>query len=1108
MELFLVFLLGLACGALALHFIVRRAPAARPEAVAASAADAPTTEPPSESAAPAPVSADERLLAFKRGVEAQDDAIQRPGDLWQQPAFRDGVALLAGGDFEAARVIECLTSPGYALPCMAAAALARRADTEPQKVVDAVPHLGAYALHFVLDYLRTLPDASALAAILPTAREWWWDYAGFRDDIRRYMHWAAEQPDHACTRPLPAELDEARLGELKTILDRFQEPVLRPHLDAIDAALAERRERRVLSAIGRISHRPPTTRRFETPALRAAVDDLHRQLAVPAPRPMLLVGEHGVGKSALLDLLFLRLSGEGWLLFEASAADVLAGQKYIGELEERLRDMFAVLARGKALWRVPDFFDLLHKGSHGHDPRGILDLVLPAVERGELLLVGEITPAQLARLALARPAMARLFDSHALAAAAGPALDDLAAQWAEAAHARCGREVADPAARAEAVRIAGQYFPEQHEPGRTLRLLDDALLLALQQEPPALPLDGNALLVAVGSRSGMPLDVIDERRRLPLDRLREIFRKRVVGQDEAIECLVDRIAMLKAGLTDSRRPIGVFLFAGPTGTGKTELAKALGELLFGSDERLLRLDMSEYQAHDAAHRLIASAGQDGGARSLVARIREQPFSVVLLDEFEKAHPNVWDLFLQVFDDGRLSDHDGNTADFRHSIIILTSNVGSTLSHGAGPGFIATAGGYSRSHVEKALYATFRREFINRLDRVVLFRPLDRGVMRGILHKELDLALSRRGLRNRGWAVEWEPSAIEFLLDKGFTPDLGARPLRRAIEDHLLAPLARSIVEHRAPQGDQFLFVRTRGDRLEAAFVDPDADSTDAAPTAHAQADDEDLRALLYAAPETAVPHAVLARHRERLAAQVASPEWTAPREDDYAAMAADGFWSDPARFQVLERIERRDRIESALDTAERLLERVRAGGDRTLSARVLQLLYLLELAIRDIAEQRPQDAIVIVQAGEAERVRHAADARQWWQQVLQMYLQWAERRGMRTEMLAQDAAQCTARLSVSGFGAYRLLERESGLHVLEIEDDNGATRRLSVQVDVHPDGAGVPAPPPAAAGERQICRRYRIAPSPLVRDARAGWRTGRVDDVLAGDFDLMGATGR
>jgi ATP-dependent Clp protease ATP-binding subunit ClpC len=1061
-------------------------------------------EPEAPPALDATGTAEDRLQAAKREVEARDDAIQRPSDLLLQSSFKEGTDLLAGPDFDAARVIDGLTAQGYVLPSMAASALARRHDVEQQKVLETLPHLGTYALYFVLAWLQTRPDANALGALVQSAREWWWDYAGLRADLRRYLQWAAQQTGHDAAHPVSPDLDEGRLTEIRDTWLRFQEPVLQPHLDALQAALAARRERRVLTAIGRLGHRPPTTPRFETPALRLAVDELQRQLDAGTPRPQLVVGEPGVGKSALLDLLFQRLAAnDDWLLFEAGAADVLAGQKYIGELEERLREMLSALNRRRAVWRVPDFFDLLHKGSHHHDPRGILDLLLPAIERGEMLLVGEISPAQLAKLLLARPAIGRLFDNQLLVPAQGAALVDLGTQWATATRARIGREVVDAALLAEAVRVAAQYFPDQHEPGRSLRLLEDALMLAQQRQPPSLPLDGNALLAAVGARSGMPLDVIDDRQRLSLDRLREVFRRRVVGQDDAIECLVDRIAMLKAGLTDSRRPIGVFLFAGPTGTGKTELAKALGELLFGSDERLLRLDMSEYQGHDAAHRLIAAAGQDGGTRSLVTRIREQPFSVVLLDEFEKAHPNVWDLFLQVFDDGRLSDQNGNTADFRHSIIILTSNVGSTISRSAGPGFVSNAGGYSRDQVEKALYATFRREFVNRLDRVVLFRPLDRNVMRGILYKELDLALRRRGLRNRGWAVEWEPSAIEFLLDKGFTPDLGARPLRRAIEDHLLAPLARSIVEHQAPQGDQFLFVRRTDDRLDAVFIDPDADAAPSTIAAPSEADD-DLGALVYASRETVIPRDVLARQLERLGTRVANERWAAPRSDDYTAMAAEGFWSDAGRFQVLERIERRDRIESALQTAERLLARVPRNGERDMSARLVQLLYLLDLAIRDIEEERPQDAVVSLRLGEAERVRHPSEARQWWQQVLRMYLQWATQRGMRVDIQTQDPERGVATLAISGFGAFRLLAREAGLHLLESDDENGTTRRLGVQVDVQADGTDLMAVASSGdEGERQVCRRYRLSPSPLARDSRAGWRTGRVDRVLAGDFDVM-----
>lgn len=817
-------------------------------------------------------------------------------------------------------------------------------------------------------------------------------------------------------------------------------------------------------------------------------------------KPTLVVGETGVGKSVLIEWLSERLHAEGWLVFEASAADILAGQKYIGELEGRIRQMLSVLHRKRALWRVPDFFDLLAKGSHSHDPRGILDLVMPAIERGELLLVGEIAPSQYAQLLLARPGIKHRFETLRVEPATDAALDGIAARWAQAAGIAQGRSVAGAEALTEARRLAAHYFPEQQEPGRLLRLLNDALRIAVAEDPALLPLDGDLLIAAIAVRTGLPLDVIDDRRSLDLSRLRAFFLKRVIGQDEAVDALLDRIAMLKAGLADANRPIGVFLFAGPTGTGKTELAKALGELLFGNSDRLLRLDMSEYQSPDAAQRLLAG-GRESGAKSLTARVREQPFSVVLLDEFEKAHPNVWDLFLQVFDDARLSDDRGNHADFRHSIIILTSNAGATISRGGGPGFVGDRGGYSRSAVEKALYETFRREFLNRIDRVVIFNPLDRALMRNILHKELERVLDRRGFRSRGWTVEWEPSAVEFLLDRGFTPDLGARPLRRAIEHHLLAPLARSIVEHRAPEGDQFLFVRSAGDRLDVEFIDPDTPSAPALREASPDAP-HDLRTLLFAAADGA-PIEPLRDSLRTIGAALEGEAWIAARENDYAAMSDAAFWSDAGRFAVLDRIERRDRIESAFDTAERMLERHQKGrGDAP--AGLVQLLFLLDLAVRDLQEQRPQDAILSLAATQSELGRNPAEIRLWWQRLLRMYLEWAKRRNMRVQILQQDAAHCRAQLAVSGFGAFTLLEGEHGLHVLE-SDESGDARRVTLQVAVQPH---MPGDAPAwkegdPAHAQHVCRRYRESPSPLVRDTRGGWRSGRLDRVLDGDFDVM-----
>ncbi len=225
------------------------------------------------------------------------------------------------------------------------------------------------------------------------------------------------------------------------------------------------------------------------------------------------------------------------------------------------------------------------------------------------------------------------------------------------------------------------------------------------------------------------------------------------------------------------------------------------------------------------------------------RSRKDPFSVVLLDEFEKAAAPIWDLFLQVFDDGRLTDQQGRTADFRRCIVILTSNIGSALAHRPGLGFKAEHGRFRSELIEDELKRTFRPEFLNRIDRVVVFRPFERAQMRALLEKELADALRRRGLRTRPWAVELDESAVEFLIESGFTPDLGARPLKRALDRHLLTPIARAIVEHAVPEGDQFLLVGTGSGGLDVKFVDPDAtaererDSDAELPTAM------DLRAL-------------------------------------------------------------------------------------------------------------------------------------------------------------------------------------------------------------------------------------------------------------------------
>lgn len=540
------------------------------------------------------------------------------------------------------------------------------------------------------------------------------------------------------------------------------------------------------------------------------------------------------------------------------------------------------------------------------------------------------------------------------------------------------------------------------------------------------------------------------------------------------------------------------------------LTYALAEFLFGSSDRMIRLDMSEFKNIESLERLTGATG--GGTGSLVQSIRKQPFSVVLLDELEKAHPNVWDLFLQVFDDGRLTDSRGVTADFRHALIIMTSNIGASIQTVGRTGFTDGGNAFVASNVKTALDRELRKEFLNRLDRVVVFRPLARETMRGILRKELAEAFTRRGLRNRAWAVDWDESAIDFLLHQGFTPDLGARPLKRAVEQHVLAPLAEAIVNRRAPEGDQFLFVKSDGERLTMEFVDPDA--TPVAIEEVVASDDEDrLERLVLAARGTTDEVRRLANELRKLQEQVRSDEWSHAKSVALSMTSLPEFWTSPERFAILSEAEQRDRIESAIEGAQTLIGRVQSGAHRgtpvDVVKRIAQQLWLASIAIADLRQGRSPDAFLLVEAG--------ADAREFGRQLATMYAAWARRRGMRSDVLSErNGERYRFVAAISGFGAHTLLAREDGVHAQEIPFQQGAGfSSLQARVRV----AAQPAEPPrgalleiaersfaAMAPSQLVVRRYREKPSPLVRDAVRRFRTGRLDLVLDGNFDVMPST--
>ncbi|MBI2885322.1 MAG: AAA family ATPase, partial [Candidatus Omnitrophica bacterium] len=329
------------------------------------------------------------------------------------------------------------------------------------------------------------------------------------------------------------------------------------------------------------------------------------------------------------------------------------------------------------------------------------------------------------------------------------------------------------------------------------------------------------IAVIVSKWTGVPLARLEEKETERLLHLEGELHKRVIGQEEAIVAIARAIRRSRAGIKDPRRPIGSFVFLGPTGVGKTLLARALAEFLFGDEDALLQLDMSEYMEKFNVSRLVGAppgyVGYEEGGQ-LTERIRRRPYSVVLLDEIEKAHPDVFNLLLQVLEDGRLTDSFGRKVDFRNTVVIMTSNLGAELLKKQGSiGFAAAKADASfesmKSQLMDEVKRAFKPEFLNRIDDVIVFRPLTREDLDKIVELEISYVIQR--LSEHGITVQVDAEAKAFLVEKGFDPVFGARPLKRIIQRFLEDPLAEEVIAKRFKPGTP-VRVSRKGDALDFA----------------------------------------------------------------------------------------------------------------------------------------------------------------------------------------------------------------------------------------------------------------------------------------------------
>ena len=1024
-----------------------------------------------------------------------------------EPVFQRAVAELATTSTDVDEVVALSRDTNGWVASMALAALASRTDVPNDWVTWALRNPDRPSLcedRLLLRALAIHADRPAIASVLPALES-------VRDDvIAEFVTDRIARGEVVGTSTFDKVSREAVDG-VESFIDRFEGDLGSEFREAFETW----RARRHLLDVGRIWERPFD----EPPALlagrrRELVEIVVAALEQSPPHSVLLVGEHGVGKSALIRAALERIDEEA-IVFETTAAQINAGAVYVGELEGRVKTLVDSVAGQHVVWVVPELQEALFAGQHSRSPHGLLDALLPHIESGAIALVAEVTPSAAELLFAARPRVKSAFEAIRVRPLDDP--DTIAVARHALEHHGLG-VFANDETLSEALELAQQFLPSIAQPGNLLRLVHATAAEAAEQEDEAF--DTHDVLATLAASSGLPLSLLDATAPLPLEAVRQFFAARVLEQPEAVDCIVERIAMIKAGVTDPTRPLGVFLFVGPTGTGKTEIAKALAEFLFGSHDRLIRLDMTEYQTPDAFDRLLSDTAIDARGSSLISSVRKDPFAVVLLDEFEKASQPVLDLFLQVFDDGRLTDLQGRVVDFRRSVIVITSNIGSPLAQVPPVGFDPVERSFSSAGIERAVRTSLRPELVNRLDRVVVFRPFERSAMRALLVKELADALARRGLRGRPWAVEFDESAYTFLMDKGFSPELGARPLKRAVEQHLLAPLAAAIVEQSVPDGDQFLFVTApAGERIDVAFVDPDAEPE--------LEDDGELAGLdlasLARSPkgDEATVRFVLGE-LDRVSASV--EEAQSRKGHALSALSEPEFWKREDRFALLSEAEYLDRLRAASGTAERLAARLRRSvrPDGGANAKLVQLLagrlYVLDRALDGIAHGAPTDVLVHLRSSGV-GVEPGGDG--FATILMRMYLAWADRCGMQAELFEVPEGELV--LAISGLGCGEILRREAGLHVLEHvdEDRDGSPVADRDQILV----VVAPRPPPhggsrtadpvhealallkTAAAPSVIVRRYRSGKAPLVRDGIRGYRTGRLDRVLAGDFDLYGQPG-
>jgi ATP-dependent Clp protease ATP-binding subunit ClpC len=938
-------------------------------------------------------------------------------------------------------------------------------------------------------YAPEVPDAIAVVASRDAVRE-----AARKELVDDLGDWSPH--------PLLAadEAGEVRLEALELPLDT--EPAGEESF--VEWAGDDLTARAAAGTLGRLDRRDPL------------VERVLAALSAEGRASVMLVGPSDVGKSALTNEIAARLAADevppvlsGLRLIRVSANELIAGAQYTGQWQERARELVHFARDTGAIVAMGDPAGIVDAGRWSQSDNNLSRVLRTYVEQGELRLICEATSESLAATRKLEPSFVEVFHRVDVPEPDVDAAHEILVAAARRLESNHDVRLQEDALQA-ALDLTRRFEPYRALPGKAVRVLEEATQLESAGEERVLGRE--AVTRAFARRTGLPLAMLSDEVALRTAEARAFFEERVLGQREAVEAMVDLVAVVKAGLNDGGKPLGTFFFVGPTGVGKTELSKALAEYLFGSRERLLRFDMGEYSAGDALARLTGSAWQRGDEGELTRRVREQPFCVILLDEIEKAHPDVFDVLLSALGEARLTDATGRLADLRNAIVIMTSNLGVQRSGAAGVGFVDAPAGEERAalrrHYVEQAERFFRPEFFNRIDRVLAFDALDEATILRIARREVGRLVMREGITRRRLLVEIDDAVVERLAAKGFHPRYGARPLHREIERAVIRPLARLIVEQRPGPGD-LIRLRAADDEREIAL---EVHRVRVPRPVRRAAGDSDGAG----GPAQATLGRVVTQVRElgeRIAADTAGAGSVAVEQELSRLIDesnAPVFWDDPqAARRTLARIYQlqraidglravRGRAEGLVELASQMRSRRDTGRLAELRRAVTECeeqlaLSRLELAGAAAGPDEPDAVLTCTAVG--------GEAVEWADELLAMYAAWAERTGRETMRPAGTAGA----LVISGPASHALLRTEAGLHRRDGADRTRRLVRVSVAAAGEPSEAG-----PRDSDPGAVVRIYQEGTRNGVRDPRTGARVGDVAAVLRNgriDEFLLAAVG-